>query len=41
MAAITLIGGERMIAGFTGGQVVVVAGHARGGADLTVVDLAG
>ena len=38
MAAITLVGGKRMIARFTGGQVVVVAGHALGGAYLTVID---
>mgnify|MGYP006944209147 CR=1 FL=1 len=38
MATIALIGGKRMIAGFTGGQVVVVAGHTLGGADLPMVD---
>jgi hypothetical protein len=41
VAGIALIGGQWMVAGFAGGQVVVVAGHALGGADLPVVDLAG
>jgi hypothetical protein len=41
MAGITLIGRQGMVAGFAGGQAVVVASDAGGGADLPVIERIG
>jgi hypothetical protein len=41
MAGITLIGRQGMVTGFAGGQAVVVASDAGGGADLPVIERIG
>ena len=38
MTAVALVGGQWMIAGFAGGEIVVVAGRTLGRPDLPVVD---